>query len=767
MRSDSTQLLFDLFVQKALHVGYSLLDYRLVRVGLIVVFSFFAYLRFCLEQITSLPKLWNLNWTLSSLTTPLFQSPSMASPPRSPCSETPSLRSAYESPAVSPPPNALANQNSSTTLINEPASGHASSMRRRQVNTGRKEKQQRVRSPSNDTVVSATSTTYLSTVSYLQSPRNPVPLPSVSPLSIVRPSPTLLPPLASQGFGFSPKYLDLPNGLRIAYIDEAPSQNPNGNSPIPYRHTVLLIHGVDSWSYMYRHMITGFLDAGYRVLALDLPGFGRSDKLCHPGDVMHLEVYTSAIKYVIQECVTAIRTASFHVPTFNQETLDSQLQKELTVVTHGFAASMMTMVMNDLGDYFDQNLVSVGASVGIRLVFLEPDLPPYEANEIGGTAPNTNVDVNEDEISKETLKFFARVDMKSSEEQLLGELINYLFYPFLPNYLHHWIRFKSTPVDVESLSLTIPSSEKPPLLQTLSENAERFSYYTAPSKTPNGSFNTRLSPSLLPFLLPTKLVTRSNLLQNVVRKLSEWIPSLVSSDNLMNMDSSDNVSILQKLSPARFLAFWFRKSMMMQNPAQPMTAASSIIHMLSESKSAFLHYGIKNLDMASRSTTSSQQQPQRRHMLSKCLVMDCQRPRLSKDLAKEDVNACFGYYWAEYIASEWCFVHDVNGYLPETVPDLVVKEVVGFIECLNENGEVEVEMALDTVANAVEYQRDSEAVKVMMEMNEKIQQKNVTNWSADEEDYERAMMEYEVGMKKPASAFSMYRSESVTFEGGY
>ena len=42
--------------------------------------------------------------------------------------------------------------------------------------------------------------------------------------------------------------------------------------------TVLCLHGNPSWSYLYRHMIPVFLDAGLRVVAPDLIGFGRSDK---------------------------------------------------------------------------------------------------------------------------------------------------------------------------------------------------------------------------------------------------------------------------------------------------------------------------------------------------------------------------------------------------------------------------------------------------------------------------------------------------------
>ena len=56
--------------------------------------------------------------------------------------------------------------------------------------------------------------------------------------------------------------------LRIHYIDEGPSDAP----------VVLMMHGEPSWSYLYRHMIGPVAAAGFRVIAPDLVGFGRSDK---------------------------------------------------------------------------------------------------------------------------------------------------------------------------------------------------------------------------------------------------------------------------------------------------------------------------------------------------------------------------------------------------------------------------------------------------------------------------------------------------------
>ena len=74
------------------------------------------------------------------------------------------------------------------------------------------------------------------------------------------------------GYDFAPHYLNVPDGeggeLRLHYLDEG----PEGADP------VLLMHGEPSWSYLYRKMIPPLVRAGHRVIALDLIGFGRSDK---------------------------------------------------------------------------------------------------------------------------------------------------------------------------------------------------------------------------------------------------------------------------------------------------------------------------------------------------------------------------------------------------------------------------------------------------------------------------------------------------------
>jgi len=75
------------------------------------------------------------------------------------------------------------------------------------------------------------------------------------------------------GYDFAANYVEI-GGLRMHYLDEGPR---DGN-------VVLLLHGEPSWSYLYRHMIPPLTDAGLRVIAPDLIGFGKSDKPVRKSD---------------------------------------------------------------------------------------------------------------------------------------------------------------------------------------------------------------------------------------------------------------------------------------------------------------------------------------------------------------------------------------------------------------------------------------------------------------------------------------------------
>ena len=93
-----------------------------------------------------------------------------------------------------------------------------------------------------------------------------------------------------RGFDFEPHYAEI-QGLRIHYVDEGPAE------ALP----VLLLHGEPSWSYLYRKMIPPITAAGYRAIAADLVGFGRSDKYVRREDYsyrMQVDVMTALVDHL-------------------------------------------------------------------------------------------------------------------------------------------------------------------------------------------------------------------------------------------------------------------------------------------------------------------------------------------------------------------------------------------------------------------------------------------------------------------------------------
>ncbi len=75
-----------------------------------------------------------------------------------------------------------------------------------------------------------------------------------------------------EDYPFEPHYTTIQtedgDEIRIHHIDEGPTNGP----------LVLCMHGQPVWSYLYRKMIPYLNDAGMRVFAPDLVGYGKSDK---------------------------------------------------------------------------------------------------------------------------------------------------------------------------------------------------------------------------------------------------------------------------------------------------------------------------------------------------------------------------------------------------------------------------------------------------------------------------------------------------------
>ena len=73
-------------------------------------------------------------------------------------------------------------------------------------------------------------------------------------------------------YPFKPHYVELDDfeggTLNMHYVDEGPQDGT----------PVVMIHGNPTWSFMWRKLIPHLADAGFRAIAIDLIGMGRSDK---------------------------------------------------------------------------------------------------------------------------------------------------------------------------------------------------------------------------------------------------------------------------------------------------------------------------------------------------------------------------------------------------------------------------------------------------------------------------------------------------------
>ncbi len=70
---------------------------------------------------------------------------------------------------------------------------------------------------------------------------------------------------------YQPQWFDSADG-RLHYVDEGPRDG----------RPVVMVHGNPTWAYLYRHFIEAVTAAGYRAIAMDHLGFGRSAKPDEP-----------------------------------------------------------------------------------------------------------------------------------------------------------------------------------------------------------------------------------------------------------------------------------------------------------------------------------------------------------------------------------------------------------------------------------------------------------------------------------------------------
>ncbi len=212
-------------------------------------------------------------------------------------------------------------------------------------------------------------------------------------------------------YPFKPNYLTVPGPedtqLRIHYVDEGPRD----------AEPALLMHGEPSWSYLYRKMIPIITNAGYRAVAPDLVGFGRSDKPVKQDDYTYQrhvgwmqtwldQMDLNHITLVCQDwggliglrLVTAnpdrfarVVTANTGLPTGDHSTTDAFLRWRLfsietpdfdagAVVAMGCKKPLSDQTVAAYNAPFPDDTFKAGARIFPSLVPIVPDDPASQAN---------------------------------------------------------------------------------------------------------------------------------------------------------------------------------------------------------------------------------------------------------------------------------------------------------------------------------------------------------------------------------------------------
>lgn len=208
-------------------------------------------------------------------------------------------------------------------------------------------------------------------------------------------------------FAFEPHYVHV-DGMRMHYVDEGP-----GDGDI-----ILMLHGEPSWSFLYRKMIPIFVEAGFRAIAPDLIGFGRSDKPARKADYSYqkhvdwvrgflTQLDLTGITLVCQDWggliglrllaehpdrfarVTAANTglptgvmpvtdAFLKWRTFSQEAREFDIA---TIVDRATTSELSDAVRAAYNAPFPDDRYKAGARIFPSLVPISPDDPAAEANK--------------------------------------------------------------------------------------------------------------------------------------------------------------------------------------------------------------------------------------------------------------------------------------------------------------------------------------------------------------------------------------------------
>ena len=159
-------------------------------------------------------------------------------------------------------------------------------------------------------------------------------------------------------FPFDPHYAEV-DGMRMHYTDEGPADGE----------VVLMLHGQPSWSYLYRKMIPVFAEAGYRAIAADHIGMGRSDKPVDP----RVHTYEQQVQW-------------------NKDFIDALELDNITLFVQDWGSLIGLRVAGDMPDRV------------ARIVLANGNLPPLTADFNPFRLPVFEFD---DALPLDTVEFFA------------------------------------------------------------------------------------------------------------------------------------------------------------------------------------------------------------------------------------------------------------------------------------------------------------------------------------------------------------------------
>ena len=150
------------------------------------------------------------------------------------------------------------------------------------------------------------------------------------------------------GFPFEPHYAEIPDleggTLRMHYVDEGPREAP----------PVVFIHGNPSWSFIWRKIIPSVVDAGFRAIAVDLIGMGRSDKPTRMEDfsvARHVEWTRSALVDVLDLRGNGVHLMSAGMQNGCLEPLGEQTVYQARTRRAGSADHECSAIVHDSADY--------------------------------------------------------------------------------------------------------------------------------------------------------------------------------------------------------------------------------------------------------------------------------------------------------------------------------------------------------------------------------------------------------------------------------